>query len=139
MEAVRTAVLDRARALYRGCIAQGLAQTPAFKGVGMAYVRFAREEPKLFQLLFMTERPDAPDLDSVLPLPDESCGEILASVTAAYPLNDDEAEALYWHLWVYTHGVAVLCAAKVCRFGEAELSRMLTEAFAAFLRKEMGK
>ena len=53
MEEVQAAALTAARARYKEYVAQGLQEVPAFGGVGKQYIRFAAEEPKLFQLLFM--------------------------------------------------------------------------------------
>ena len=115
------------RDVYKRQVQKGLQQHPAFKGVGTQYIRFSMEEPKLFQLLFMSERPDMPDLDAVLPAIDENYPKILASVQADYGLNEDKAQHLYRHLWIYTHGIATLCATKMCKFSGAEISRMMTE------------
>lgn len=134
MEEVQQAVTDAARALYREYIQGGLSEHPAFKGVGTNYIRFAVKESKLFQLLFMTERDQVPDLDSVLPLIEESYGEILLSVQEGYGIDREGAEKLYRHLWIYTHGIATLCATRICRFTEEEISSLMTEIFISLLK-----
>lgn len=137
MEEVRQGVETAARRLYDGYVAAGLEQTcmPAFKGVGMQYIKFARSEPKLFQLLFMTEQVRKPDVTEVLPVIDENYLQILASIRNCYPLNQEDSEWLYRHLWIYTHGIAVLCATGLCAFTEEEIGRMLTEVFTALLKE----
>lgn len=134
MEEIRQAVMDAAKALYKEYIKRGLAATPAFKGVGTQYILFSINEPKLFQLLFMGEHADVPELSSVLPLIDENYGEILFSVKDGYGLNRETAEKLYRHLWIYTHGIAALCATKMCRFTGEEISTMMTEVFIGLLK-----
>lgn len=134
MEEVQQAVTDAARALYREYIQRGLSEHPAFKGVGTNYIRFAAKEPKLFQLLFMTERNQVPDLDSVLPLIEESYEQILLSVQEGYGMDRGSAEKLYRHLWIYTHGIAALCATRICRFTEEEISSLMTEIFIGLLK-----
>lgn len=135
MEELHDEIISAAKAEYNQYVEEGLKQTPAFKGVGVQYIRFAQEEPKLFQLLFMTEQPDNPNLDSVLPIIDENYEMILASVKDGYGLGFDEAEQLYKHLWIYSHGIAALCATKMCRFGFDEINEMLTEVFIGQLIK----
>ena len=54
MDEVNTALLAAIRSLYREYIREGLAQKLAFQGVGTAYIKFARNEPKFFRLLFMS-------------------------------------------------------------------------------------
>ncbi len=134
MEEVQQAVTDAAKTLYREYIQRGLAEKPAFKGVGTHYILFAVKEPKLFQLLFMTEQKEVPDLLNVLPLIDESYEQILLSVQDGYGLDKAGAEKLYRHLWIYTHGIAALCATKICRFTGEEIGGMMTEVFAGLLK-----
>lgn len=136
MDEVLAEVKAASRKLYKEYVSSGLHQSdmPAFKGVGMQYIRFALTEPKLFQLLFMCEQDEKPDVENVLPIIDESYPQILASVQETYQFTRKEAERLYRHLWIYTHGIAVLCATRLCSFSGDEMSRMLTEVCTAMIR-----
>lgn len=136
MEEVQREVIAAARQLYNGYIDFALNQTdrPAFKEVGIQYIRFALTEPKLFQLLFMSEQPQKPDISGVLPVIDENYGQILGSVRECYGLNDQDSDRLYRHLWIYSHGIAVLCATNLCSFSIAEIGNMLTEVCVSVLR-----
>lgn len=127
MEEVQTGVTASAKKLYKQYVYEGLSHTIAFKGVGEAYIRFACEHPKLFRLLFMSEQKSNPSADSVLPIIDESYEAIVKSITDGYGLSRDKANALYVHLWTYSHGIAVLKATKVCTFSNEQISAMLTE------------
>lgn len=138
MEEVRQGVMDAARAIYRGYVLRGLQEPIAFKGVGTQYIRFAMEEPKLFQLLFMKEQESLKNFDSILPALEESYDLILRSITDGYGLEKSKAERLYRHLWIYTHGIASLCATKMCRFAGSEISQMMTEVFISLLKNEKG-
>lgn len=126
MEDVLNGVNDFANELYQSYVEKGLLQTPAFKGVGMSYIRFAKEHPKLFQLLFMQEKDDVPALNDVLGLIEGSYRKILDSITQSYNVSEDFAKQLYLHMWIYTHGIAVLIVNKMCRFSDEEISNMLT-------------
>ena len=134
MEEIRLAVIDAAKALYKEYVQRGLFDTPAFKGAGTQYILFSVNEPKLFQLLFMKENADVPELSSVLPVIDENYDAILSSVKDGYGLPIETAEKLYRHLWIYTHGIAALCATKMCRFTSEEISSMMTEVFIGLLK-----
>lgn len=133
MDEVREAVLDAAKRAYAKYVKWGLTQIPAFKGAGTAYIRFAMEEPKLFEILFMRELPGAPDIDSVLPQMDDNYEQILDSIIDAYGLTRDVANRLYVHLTIYTHGIATLCVTRMCRFSPEQISDMLTEVFTSLL------
>lgn len=133
MEEVLTEVLKAARELYKQYVERGLQQDIAFRGVGAAYIQFAVEEPKLFQILFMSERCGGSDLTHVLTHIDENYEAILKSVREPYQLDEENAKRLYQHLWIYTHGIAALCATKVCFFTQKEIEAMLTEVFKSLL------
>lgn len=136
MDEVLAEVKAAARGLYGEYVSYGLHQAdmPAFKGVGMQYIRFALTEPKLFQLLFMCEQRERPDVENVLPAIDENYPLILASVQESYQFTRTQAERLYQHLWIYSHGIAVLCATRLCSFTGEDISRMLTEVCTAMIR-----
>lgn len=139
MDEVQQEVLKAARALYDSYIAQALskerAYEHAFKSVGTQYILFACREPKLFQLLFMKEKDNPPDFAGVLPLIDENYELILASIRDDYKISDFLSLRLYKHLWVYTHGIASLCATGMCRFTGEEISEMVTDVFSSLLAK----
>ncbi len=134
MDEVRQAVIEAAKSLYKEYVHKGLKEEHSFKGVGTQYILFSIHEPKLFQLLFMTEQLQIPDLSGVLPLIEESYEEILLSIEKDHGIDEFFAEKLYRHLWIYTHGIATLCATKMCRFTGEEISAMLTEVCMSILK-----
>lgn len=138
MEDLQSAVKVAARAVYGEYINQGFAIKPAFKGIGMQYIRFAMEEPRLFELLFMTMLSESPNIDNVLPIIDEYYSEILTSVETAFGLNEKDSEEVYHHLWIYSHGIAVLSATKTCNFTINEVDAMLTSVCKAILKDIKG-
>ena len=139
MDEVRAAAVAAAKSVYAEYGARGLAETPAFKGVGTEYIRFAAEKPKLFRLLFMSERDGATDVNTVLGAIDDSAPAILQSVIDGYSLDRDAAERLYLHLWLYAHGIAALIATGVCEFTAGDISDMLTSVFVGMLAREREK
>lgn len=139
MEEVQNAVVLSAKTMYKDYVEKGLSEKPAFKGVGMQYILFSINEPKLFRLLFMAEHEQIPDLSDVLPLIDDNYELILSSIQTEYAVDCAVAEKLYHHLWIYTHGIATLCATKMCRFTAEEIRSMVTEIFVSLLKEMKGK
>ncbi len=127
MDELLQQVIRAARDEYNKYIKIGLAQESAFKGVGLQYILFAKNEPKLFQLLFMTQLNEKMDAAGTLPMIDDNYREILLSVQKMYGLDEDCSKRLYRHLWIYTHGIAALLATGVCSFSEQEIGDMMTE------------
>lgn len=134
MEDVQKDVVEAAKMLYDSYIEKGLTETTAFKGVGTQYITFAIKEPKLFQLLFMTEQERVPNLDDVLPLIDDSYEKILLSIKKDYGIAVTSAKRIYMHLWIYTHGIATLCATGMCRFTGEEIGKMMSEVCKSLLK-----
>ena len=54
MAEARGAVRSAAESIYDGYVEEGLRAEIPFYGFGMQYIRFAREEPELYRLLFLT-------------------------------------------------------------------------------------
>lgn len=135
MEEVQQETIQAAKALYDRYVQKGLGEQAAFKAAGTQYIQFAIEEPKLFQLLFMTEKPADLQSFNVLSAIDSNHADILASIQRLYGVSEAVAARLYLHLWIYTHGIATLYATQVCKFSKEEVSEMLTEAFAGIFQK----
>ena len=138
MDEVIAEVVKSAKNLYASYVQRGLSSAPAFKGVGTQYIMFAVEEPQLFILLFMTVNGEA-NSDNVLPIIDENYDDILLSVKNEYGLNLDKAKNIYMHMWIYTHGIATMCATRTCSYTGDEISRMMTEVFIGLLKSEEKK
>ena len=135
MEEVQAEVLKSAKALYAGYVQTGLRQENAFKGVGTQYILFAFKEPKLFQLLFMSEQSREIPVSGILPIIDESYDQILQSVQDGFGLDKKDSEWLYRHLWIYTHGIAALCATNMCSFTAEDISTMMSEVCVGLLKE----
>lgn len=134
MEEVQEEIVRAAKEVYNRCVKQELSQEMAFKSVGMEYIGFAGREPQLFRLLFMRERAETPGVKDVLFAIDDNHEEILHSIQTQYGLSEENAWALYRHLWIYTHGIATLCATNVCSFETGEIDGMMTEVFTSILK-----
>ena len=137
MSEVLDGIDKKAREIYSEYVQQGLQQSPAFKGVGQAYIQFAIREPKLFELLFMRKLSGDIGVNKILPEIDDNYPVILKSITDQYPVSKDDAVILYRHLWIYSHGIATLCATSMCRFTEEEISNMLTDVFKSLLIEKL--
>ena len=138
MEELHGEVIKAARKVYDDYVDEGLKKAIAFKGVGEAYIKFAVNEPKLFQLLFMND--DAVrNLNDVLPSIDGNYDKILQSVLTQYGVTERTAFKLYKNLWVFTHGIAAMCATRTCEFSDGEISEMMTDVFMSLLFKYKGE
>lgn len=135
MEDLRQDTVMAAKALYTRYAIEGLHSDPPFMGVGIQYLKFAREEPKLFHLLFMTEMPEKFDPFTALRTYDDRFEDVVNIIQNGFQVNSDTAANLYRHLWIYTHGIATLLVTKVCHFSDEEIKQMLTEVFFSLMKQ----
>lgn len=135
MEELNDQIRIAAKEIYKEYVRKGIREKKAFRGVGAAYIRFAIEEPRLFKILFMRERGNLTNLEKTLVSIEDNYETILQSVQEPNNLNISEAKWLYQHLWVYTHGIATMCATGLCVFTGTEIEKMLTEVFSSLLMK----
>ena len=128
-EEVRAAALKR----FESYAEKAIHYTPVFKQVGMQMILFAIEEPKLFQLIYMSENSGATDFEGIV----ERLGDVaqlcVDVIQRDYSLSEKDARALFEHVWIYTFGVGALCATGMCRFSREEIIQMLGQDFMAML------
>ena len=133
MEEVQQETRRAAMERFNDYIRKAAGYTPLFKQVGVQMLRFAREEPRLFQLLFMTEHREDRGFDEVFADLGEMAEVSVAAIQSDYGLTRQEAYRLFQHIWVYAFGMGTLWASRVCRFSDAEINDMLGQAFAALM------
>lgn len=128
-EEVRAAALKR----FESYAEKAMHYTPVFKQVGMQMILFAIEEPKLYQLVYMSENAGATDFESIV----ERLGDVaqlcVDVIQRDYGLSKNDAKALFEHVWIYTFGIGALCATGMCRFSQEEIIQMLGQDFMAML------
>ena len=135
IEEVQNEVKKKAWALYCEYIKEGMKSEIPFKGTGLMYIRFAKDEPNLFKMLFMKGvREDNPT--HYFPSGDTNEPMVRGEVENKYGLDEERARKLYNHLSVYVHGIAVMCAVGGCVFTDDDISRMISEVFMALTKGE---
>ena len=133
IDEIRDEVINRAYALYCTYIAEGMKSDIPFKGAGLGYIRFAKDEPRLFNLLFMSPKIEEPS--HFYPAGDDNAPAIIRGICRSYGLSEDGAKKLYNHLSVYVHGVATLYARGRNVFTDEDVSRMLSELFNSIVKE----
>ena len=135
IEELQGTVARKAADLYNSYIEKGLDYTPPFKGTGLMYIKFAKDEPELFKMLFM-RGDDGEEPSHYLPSGDENEPLIRQAIENTHSFEEEKTKRLYNHLSIYAHGIAVLFAQGRCIFTDEDVSRMLTEVFLALAKGE---
>lgn len=133
MDELQQAVREAAMRRFEQFVRQPVPDMPVFKQVGMQMVRFAMEEPKLYQLLFMQENAGTAGFSGMVRILGSTADTCMKAIRQDYGLEPDEARMLFENVWIYTFGVGALCATNTCRFSPEELGQMLTTEFQAMM------
>ena len=104
-----------------------------YKELGLQMVRFAAEQPKLYRLLFMTEKPEAKSFDDVFVNLGDMATLCVEVIQHDYELDYENARLLFQYNWIHTYAVGALIATGVCCFTEKEIQDMLSREFVAML------
>lgn len=136
MDELKSSLLRKARDLYNAFIKKALTQQIPFKSAGIAYINFAKNEPVLFSLLFMNDNHNCNPINEVF---DENYSDVLQAAQKSTGLNKEFAEELYFHLWIYVHGIATLSATGTVNFTDEQVSRMLTHAYKGLIMNYKGE
>lgn len=138
MDELQNELIKQCKAIYAGYVEVGLKETIAFKGVGLSYLKFAMKEPNLFKLLFMSND-GAYGLDNVLSEIEVNYEGVFKCVQDCYGLSEEDSKKLYLHMWIYTHGIAVLCVTGTCLFSDKEIDGMLSEVCSSIIKELRSK
>ena len=133
MEEVQEAVRDAALKRCESYAEKAMHYTPVFKQVGMQMILFAMEEPKLYQLLYMSENSDVTNFEGIFDRLGNVAQLCVDVIQRDYGLSENDAKTLFEHVWTYTFGIGALCATGMCRFSQEEIIQMLGQDFMAML------
>ena len=133
MEEVQEAVREAALKRFESYAEKAVQYAPVFKQVGMQMILFAKEEPMLFQLCYMTDRHNAQTFEDIYLYLGDVAYTCVNVIQRDYGLCEKDAKALFEHVWIHTFGIGALCATGMCDFSEEQIIEMLGHDFVAML------
>ena len=98
-----------------------------FKRLGVEYILFSKNEPKLFQWLFMKKGIEIGSFKDFLPMRDYEYRSVIESIDEEYKISIENAKKLYEHLFIYSHGIATLTVTGIYNFTPTEIIEYMTE------------
>lgn len=124
MDTAKAEVYTAAERLFDEYLREGLQEKIPFYGFGTQYIRFAREEPELYRLLFLM-RPD--DLGSgVFAVMGHIQELVRPSLTGIYHIDAQEADRYFRDLWLVVHSLSTLIVTGDCPYSDREIGQILT-------------
>ncbi len=125
MDQLKADVYTLAKERYREYVKRGLEGPVPFLGVGQQYLHFAKEEPELYKLLFLT-RPDAVSGGAMEALR-FSQDLVRESLMRIYHMDGETADKYFRDLWLVVFSFATLIVTDDCPYTDEEMSAVLTE------------
>ena len=124
IEEVKREVRTAAERMYDSYMEEGLHMKVPFLGVGMQYINFAKEEPQLYRMLFLTTSEDGSS--SVMDALHHSQNLVRESLQQTYHIDAQTADRYYRDMWLVVHSLATLVVTGGCPYSEEEMGHILT-------------
>ena len=122
MDGIKKEVYAAAIRVYDRYTEAGLQERIPFFGVGMQYIRFAREEPELYRLLFLSRETDLSAIKSM-----EHLQQLVRpTLMRIYHMTSHEADFYFRSLWLVVHSLSTLIVTGDCPYSDQEIGRILT-------------
>ena len=122
MKDVKQELYAAAMRIYDSYTSAGLQEKIPFLGVGKNYIRFAREEPELYRLLFLSRIPEYSAVKSMQHLQTL----VRPSVMNIYHISAEEADLYFRNLWLVAHSLSTLIVTGDYTYSDEEIGQILT-------------
>lgn len=124
MDEVKREVYVAAVSVYDGYTELGLKEKIPFLGVGMQYIRFARQEPELYRLLFLSQTQEN-EYSAVKSM--QHLQELVRpTLIRIYHITAEEADLYFRNLWFVVHSLATLIVTGDCPYSDQQIGEVLT-------------
>ncbi len=132
MEEAKREVRAAAMALYDRYTAIGLSMKIPFYGFGMQHIKFAKEEPELYRLLFLTPTHDGKN--GAIESTTHSFEQLREPIMRIYDMTAAEAERYFRNMCLVGHSIATLIVTDGCPYSDEEISNIITGFSVAMCR-----
>ena len=107
-----------------------------YKDIGINYIRFAKEEPELFKIMFNRKINEGAfdfiDLTG-------SAKTILETISKQTGMSNEDAKQFHLRMWLYVNGIASLAANQTVEFIDGEIAELLKDQYVSMLLYEVKK
>ena len=131
METLMDRLYGRARQYLDWYIEANADKRRYFVSIGKCHVSFAREEKHLFRFLFLSPYQRAESFRDFYEK--YARADVTQSIQDSLRLTRPDAEELYLHMMIYTHGIACLIAADAAELSLEEIHPNVRFAYSSFL------
>ena len=125
MDQLKVEVYVVAKERYRNYIEQGLKEKIPFLGLWHQYIRFAKEEPELYKLLFLTKPGEVSG--GAMEALKYSQDMARPSLMQIYNMDERTADKYFRDMWMVAFSFATLIVTDDCSYSDEEIFSIGTE------------
>lgn len=133
MEGLRKDVMERANVFMREFVISHIDREDFFRSTGFAYIQLALNEPNVYKMCLINERPDVNSLDSFYNT--ETNPHVPIFLAEQMGVSVEKAKMLHLNLLIYTRGICTIAANASQKMDIDEISNQITIAYKAFSRQ----
>lgn len=124
MDELKNVVFQEMYKIYRNYMIKGSKEEQSYKGMGLAYIKFARDYPNYFKIIFMNKTELSPKsfIDN-----DDMGNNVLKEGIKLTGFDLENQKDFHLKVWIFTHGLATLAATKTVNINDDEIDKLLTE------------
>ena len=121
---LKSAVHNEAKKLFDSYIEMGLKEEIPFLGYGTQYIRFSKEEPELYRMLFLM--PSENGENNALSAMKHSQDIVRPIIMKIYNIGENDANRYSRDMWLVAHSLATLTVTGDCPYSDEELKKIMT-------------
>ena len=137
MEGVKQELVARTAKFIREYVAARINKKDYFRSTGRSYLKFAKDEPNLFQLYFLRQQPDVYTLDDLYRK--ESSQQVGIFIAESLGISIEQAKALHLHMIIYVMGISAMAASTNIDVEGEDIQNQLDMAYNTFLAQLKGE
>ena len=139
MEELKKAVYEKIYALYKEYMLSGENTENSYRAMGKSYVRFAKDYPVFFKILFMQQTEMNKDNYAKI---DQLGDKIIETGRKFTGLTFEEQKEFHLKVWIFTHGIATLIVTGTIKLNDNEIDELIGSSVRQMLigyKKERGE
>jgi len=136
MEELKNAVYEKIYFKYKEYMLSGIHKEKAYKQMGLSYIKFAKDYPEFFKIIFMQKT----NLNAENFIMEDDAGDsVIKTGQELTGLTFEEQKKFHIKVWIFTHGIACLVATDTVKFSDEEIGRLLENTVREMLKGYMLK
>ena len=136
MDDIKTDALKKISEIFDESIIKSNYDRVVYKDIGINYIRFAKNEPVFFKLLFNSDaNQKTMDFIELTGLSDK----IFQVIYKQTGLSCEEIKNFHFKMWLYVNGIANLVANNTCEFNDGQIQKLLEDQYISMLLFEIQK